>query len=376
VRPFPPFLQRALAEQGRNLTLVVVRLAAMGDVLRTLPAVRLLRRGLGAAQIYWVVDDRWRLVLDRHPDLTGLVSFPRREWQRRSDPGGARSSRMATFLRFRAALRAVKPDLTLDFHGSLRSGVTGWLSGAPIRLGYAGHQQKELNRWFNTHHCDSGPRRTPRMERNLELVRALGLPDRPLPTGALPLAGLGREEALRMRGAVLRGAAAFAVVSPGASESQSYKKLPVPIAVAACKRLTASGVTPLVVWGPGEETDAAAVASGPESGAILAPPTDLATLAGLLAQARLFVGGDSGPLHMACAVGSPVVGIYGPTDPLVNRPWGVPYRTVSPEGRVYTGVKRLDREAGGFQGLSADQVESAVLELLEETADRTVRSPA
>jgi len=339
----------------------------MGDILRTLPAVRLLRRGLESARIYWVVDDRWRMVLEGHPDLSGLIGFPRREWQQRSGPVFGWPARAASFRRFRAALRAVDPDLVLDFHGNLRSGVTGWLSGAPVRLGYDGHQQKESNRRFNTHRVDSGPRRTPRLERNLALVRTLGIPDHPLPTGDLPLAAVGREEARRVRAQALGGDQAFAVVSPGASESQSYKKLPIPIAVAACRQLTARGVSPLVVWGPGEEPDAAAVAGSTESGATLAPATTLATLAGLLEEARLFVGGDSGPLHMACATGCPVVGIYGPTDPQVNQPWAVPCRTVFPEGRVYTGIKRRDREAGSFVGIGADQVEAAVRELLEET---------
>ncbi len=104
---------------------------------------------------------------------------------------------------------------------------------------------------------------------------------------------------------------------------------------------------------------------------ILAPPTDLRTLAALLARARLFVGGDSGPLHLACSLGCPVIGLYGSTDPLVNGPWGVPSRAVSPPSRVYTGIKRYDRKAGGFAGFDPRQVESAVDQLLGETAGRT-----
>jgi heptosyltransferase-1 len=98
--------------------------------------------------------------------------------------------------------------------------------------------------------------------------------------------------------------------------------------------------------------------------AVLAPPTDLAVLAALIERARLFVGGDSGPLHLACALGCPVVAIYGPTDPRVNRPWGVPSRVVHPPERRYSGIKRIDRVSGGFEGLDPARVEVAVQELL------------
>ena len=157
------------------------------------------------------------------------------------------------------------------------------------------------------------------------------------------------------------------MISPGASRAQAHKKPPASLLSAASRRLARDGVASLVVWGPGEEQDATRVTDEPASEAKLAPPTDLPTLAALLARARLFVGGDSGPLHLACAVGCPVVGIYGPTDPVVNSPWGVPYRTVAPEDRSYTGIKRLDRRAGGFDGLHPTRIERSLTELLAET---------
>ena len=85
-------------------------------------------------------------------------------------------------------------------------------------------------------------------------------------------------------------------------------------------------------------------------------------------ETRAFKPLAQSPLHLACAVGCPVVGIYGPTDPEVNRPWGVPFRTAFPPGRSYSGIKRQDREGGGFEGLLPAHVEAAVEELLAETA--------
>jgi heptosyltransferase-1 len=85
----------------------------------------------------------------------------------------------------------------------------------------------------------------------------------------------------------------------------------------------------------------------------------------LLRGARAFVGGDSGPLHLACAAGCPVVGIYAPTDPVVNAPWGVPHRTVFPAHAAYSGVKRKDRRLGRFDAIPPGDVASAVGDLID-----------
>jgi ADP-heptose:LPS heptosyltransferase len=365
VRDLPAPLERALADGGDGLTALVVRLGAFGDVLRTIPAVRLLRRALPAARIHWIVDDRWRLALERHRDLDGVVALPRSEMRAAAaDP--ARWGELPGLLgAVRRRLRAIGPGLVLDFQGNLRSGIVSRLSGAPVRLGYAGHQQRELNRWFTTHRVPSGNRRAPRMERNLDLIRALGLADRPLPSGESPLVDAGAEAA----GAIVRGLGAekrpFALINPGASRAQAFKMPPPELLRAASRALARRGVLPVVVWGPGEEAEARAVSGDAECEARMAPPTDLTALAALLARARLFVGGDTGPLHLACSVGCPVLGLYGPTDPQVNGPWSVTCRALHPPGRVYTGIKRRDRAGGGFDGLSPTHVEAAVDELLD-----------
>jgi len=364
VRALPAPLATALRNRGESLTILVIRLGAMGDILRTLPAVRLLRTHLPRSRIVWVAESHWRIVLEGHDAIDGVVDVPRRDWN-------AWIASPTTWFRLggsvrdlRRRLRAERPGLALDFHGHLRSGWIARLSGAPVRLGYDGHQQKEGNRWFSTHHVASGERRTPRAERNLDLLRALGIPDAPLPPPYLPLADAGLAGAKSVL-EVMGSRPGYAILSPGASVSQAYKKPPASLLAAACRRLAERELTALVVYGPGEEEDARRVVELSGTAATLAPPTDLATLAALIAGARLFVGGDSGPLHMACAVGCPVLGIYGPTDPRVNRPWGTEFVALHPAQREYTGIKRLDREAGGFDGLTDDLVVEAVDTLLE-----------
>jgi len=364
VRELPPVVARAFESRGNDLTVVVVRLGAMGDILRTVPPMRLLRRSLPLARIHWVLDERWRVLLEGHPDLNGLLTLPRKAWDAMARKPFQWGRLAGSLLDTRRRLRGLGARLALDFHGNLRSGIVCLLSGAPVRVGYEGHQQREGNRWFSTHRAPSAARRTPRVERNLDLIRFLGLPDTPLPRSELPLVARGAPQARGTLAAVGAAGSPYSIVSPGASAAQAYKKPPPELLAAACRELAGAGLVNLVVHGPGEEEDARRTVAASGGVARLAPPTDLPTLAALLDGATMFVGGDSGPLHLACAVGAPVLGIYGPTDPEVNRPWGVPFRVVHPPGRTYTGIKRIDRKAGGFAGLTPAQVAAAAAELL------------
>jgi len=343
-----------IADDRTAPRILIVRLGAMGDILRTLPAVSLLHRHRNDLQIDWVVESPWGQLLTDHPALNRVIEFSRK------GGGSAPMGLVRTAGRLRERLRARRPELVLDFHGNLRSGIVGWLSGAGARLGYSGHQQKEGNRCFTTARIAATGRRQSRIERNLDLVRALGVAAGELPALDLPLARRGAATAAEL----LHGNSSIAIVSPGASRAQAYKTPPPELLAGAALHLKRAGIVPWVVWGPGEESLARDVVERCPSAAILAPATDLPTLAGLLARARLFVGGDSGPMHLACAVGCPVVALYGPTDPEVNRPWGVPFRALFPAGRSYTGIKRIDRDSGGFDGLELSTIAAAVDELL------------
>ena len=362
-------LPRPLARALRHdvpVRVLVVRLGALGDVLRTLPAVRLVGRALPRATLWWAVDDRWRAVLEGEPDLEGLVCLPRGEWEQQLRRPLSWPALGGAVRALAARLQALGADLVLDFHGNLRSGLVGWLSGAPVRLGYAGHQSREGNRFLTTHRVPEGARRTPRIERNLGLVRALGLPDAPLPLGELALVRRGAPAAERVLEQSGLGTRPFALLNPGASAAQSFKRPPAALLAAVARRLESHGLGALVVWGPREEPWAREVVDLAPGGARLAPPTDLAALAALTARARLFVGGDSGPLHLACMLGRPVLGLYGPTDPRVNGPWGVPARVVAPDGRAYSGIRRVDRRGPGCEAIEPTQVETALEDLLTE----------
>lgn len=361
-------LDRVRAE-GSEATVLVLRFGALGDILRTLPAVRSLRRALPEACLVWVADDRWAAVLDGHPDIDVVLRFPRDRWKRISRGPLGWPKRVAFVLDWRARLTECAPSLSLDFHGTLRSGISAALSRAPARLGYAGHRQKEGNRWFNNHRIGPGLRRASRVERNLDLVRALGVTvPEPLPGGGLTIPDVARQKAED----IVAGAGRYGVIAPGVSRKQAYKKPPVELLTASARALVRTGVTPLVVYGPGEERDAERVLDAGPNEIRLAPPTSLGTLAALLSNAELFVGGDTGPMHLACAVGCKVLALYGPTDPQVNTPWRVPHEALCPPQAVYSGIKREDRR-NGFAGLTPDAVARSVDRLVGSAISGTQR---
>jgi ADP-heptose:LPS heptosyltransferase len=353
-----PEIDEALTSGGKGLSVLVVRLGAMGDIVRTLPAVRLLRRALPDARVHWIAWEPWTQLLLSHPDLDGVIALPRQKLRALARSPLGWPAWMSCVVDLGARVRRLRAELVVDFHGDLRSGLVGRLSGAAVRLGYAGHQQKEGNRFLTTHRVPSGDRRTPRWERNLDLVRALGFPVEPLPDAGLAISSTDVRAAREIVGATPAGG--YGVLGPGASRRQAYKKPPSALIAAAAAEMTRNNVVPIVAAGPGEEEDARRIVEAARGAVRCAPPTSLMTLAALLRGARLFVGGDTGPLHLACGVGCPVVGLYGPTDPVVNSPWNVPFEALSPPARAYTGIKATDRAAGGFEGLEAETVAAAV----------------
>jgi len=366
MRELPAPLREAIGAGGSGLSILVLRLGAMGDIVRTLPAVRLVRRALPQARIHWAAWEPWTELLTDHPAIDTAVGLPRRELRRLARSPLDWPALLGATRKIGQDLRALAPGLVLDFHGDFRTGLLGRMSGAGVRVGYEGHQQKEGNRFFTTHRVDAGERRRSRIERNLDLVRALSIPDAPLPDAGLHIPASDATAADAIARSLAPGSGSYAVLNPGASKRQAYKRPPSSLFAAAARTLAENGVCPIVVNGPGEEADAERVLVAAKGLARHAPATSLKTLAALLSGARVFVGGDSGPLHLACGVGCPVVGLYGPTDPVVNGPWIVPFVALTQPGSAYTGIKAIDREREGFGGLAPEAVAEAVRWILAQ----------
>lgn len=290
---------------------LIVRLGSLGDIIHAVPAAAALRRTFPEAQIDWAVDARHAEVLELVPVINrSVVVNPSR--------AGSLSSVIGD-------LRRAKYDAVLDLQGLLKSAVLARVSGAPRVIGFPAELLRErAARFFYTE--TAGEAAPHVIDKNLSLVNALGVR---MPDVEFPLEDRHPEAAAEARFRLsLPAGARFALLNPGAAWPN--KRWP-PVYFAEVSRELAKrhGLRSLVLWGPGEEQIAHAVAAASDNTAAVSPPTRIADLISLSKAASLMVSGDTGPMHIAAACGTPLVGIFGPTDPQRNGPWAEDDLTVS-----------------------------------------------
>ncbi len=354
-------LLSALPQPLQAERILVIRLGALGDVLRTRFAFPGLRALYPEARIDWLVEDRAAAGLAGIVGLDGVIQVPRSllRWRRPWD-GWRRLTRLVN------DLRARRYDLALDFHCILKSALLAWGAGIPVRVGYDGTHAREGSQRFLTHQAQVRPAHLSRFERNAGLVRYLG--GKVSATAPPPL-----ELPVQARRAVEGLPADPIVMHPGTSVSTRYKRWdPARYAEVAVQLQARIGAPSLVTWGPvaGERECAEAVVERASGAASLGPRTaSLAEFLALLARARLFLGSDSGPLHLASLVGTPAVVLFGPTDPLENAPFpGVPSRILQHD----VGCNPCRRGCPALPCMGAVQVEEVVRAALELVAARTL----
>ncbi len=312
-------LRVRLPAKPRAERVLVVRLGALGDVVRTRFAFAGVRALYPSAKIDWLVEDRASAGLIGLVGLDESVIVPRRRLRIRHPRVALRTLR--AFVR---ELRARAYALSIDFHGVFRGALLPWLAGVPVRVGYDRPFAREGSARLLTHRLRVGPVHFSRFERNAALVRFLGgeVPDQPAP--------LALDDASRALPPLPQP---FVLIHPGTSPKTSYKRWEAEHFAAVARRLhERTGLTSLVAFGPvpGEQAAAHAVVAASGGAASLAPPTaSLSELLSLLRRAALFIGCDSGPMQLASLARTPVVAIFGPTDPIENEPFpGVPSRIV------------------------------------------------
>ncbi len=337
---------------------LVIRLGAVGDVIRTLPALHLIRRTYASIHLAWIVEDLSREILEGHPEIDRLIRFPRREIMAEATRPGRLAARIRAL---GEELRRERFTVAVDFQGSLKSGLVAMLSGAPSRVGFAPGHGREMSSLFANHWVRPRSRWLNRVERNLQMSEAIGAWGDELTLTLPETAGEGREADAILRAAA-PGGEPLILLSPGTSRRQSYKRWPADrfARLAARMRETLAAV-PLVVWGPGEEDLARGIVRTSGGAAVQSPPLGLRSLAALLRRASLFVGADTGPMHLAWAVGCPVVALFGPTDPRLNAPLG--------PGHVVL------RGESGTGAISTDEVHGAVRDVLERSGGRRTPGP-
>ena len=323
-----------LPELGHGLRILIVRLGAVGDVVHALPALTALRDRLPRAHIAWLVEDKSASLLEGHPYLDERIVLPRSRWSRDSRRLRTLPRAMASVFTTMADLRGRGFDLVIDFQANCRGGLWGWVTGARERVGFAGHTEREANYVFSSRHIRPPSERLHKVEKNLALLRGIGI--EPIRTDpVLPVSAEEADRAERWIGETIDDDRPLAIVHPGVSRFGFYKRWPADGYRQLLVGLGGEGVRTVVTWGPGEEEDArrlveaARRANGTTPPALLGPETrSLLGLVELIRRADLFVGSDSGPLHIASATGTPVVALFGPKDPVRYGPWGGPSAVV------------------------------------------------
>jgi len=288
------------------MNILIVRLGALGDIVHAIPAAAALRRAFPDARIDWLVDARHRPMIDLITVIDAPVVLER--------------SSLPAWLNVAHRLRSVQYAVAIDFQGLMKSAVLARASGAPRVIGFSiWHLREKTARPF---YSETGGRERPAeradhvIRRNLALLRSVGVNDA---TIEFPLADV-ESRALGEIRATLGGDHHFALINPGAAWPNK-RWPPDRFGEVAAFLREVRGLPSFVLWGPGEEGLAGAVVETSGGAARVAPATDIADLLALSRAAALVISGDTGPLHIANAVGTPTVSLFGPTDPHRNGPW-------------------------------------------------------
>jgi lipopolysaccharide heptosyltransferase I len=304
--------------------LLIVRLSSLGDVVHTVPAVVALRRGFPEAKLTWVVEAQYREIVENCAPVDAVVVSRTRRWVSllHSPAAWAASSRFLRELRQHG-----RGEVAIDFQGLMKSAAIARASGAAERFGF---DRKAIREPLALAFLNRRVAIDPAMhvvDQNRALAVAAGAASIPADFSSFSaLPGDPQGRFVEFRGAVL--------LHPGGG--QARKLWPEERFVAIARMLLRKGARVALIWGPGERERAARIAAA--AGASLVPDSNLRDLAALLAGARLVVSGDSGPLHLAAALGVPVVGLYGPTRVARNGPYGQLDHCVSAPENAMSGL--------------------------------------
>jgi ADP-heptose:LPS heptosyltransferase len=304
--------------------------------------------------VAWLVEPPSASLVEGLRWIDEVLVFPRPELRAalRAARGITLARRATGWLR---ELRAGRFDLVVDFHSILKSGLLSLASGAERRVGLAPPFGREASHRFATELARLSPPRQSRFLRNDGLVRYLGIdaPAAPQPLGVEP------ERLAAARKALGEGPAPVAI-HPGTSDATAHKRWNAAGYGAVARALRDEGIPSVVTCGPARDDRAFADAVLDAAGgaACPAPPTPtLHDLAALFQACRLYLGGDTGPLHVASLVGTPVVQLIGPTDPVENQPFpGTPSRTV----RVQIACNPCRRGCAGAACMGAIHPDSVI----------------
>jgi heptosyltransferase I len=346
--------------------LLIVRLSAMGDVIHTMPAVHALRAAFPQAHIGWLIEERWA-------ELLYAPGSPRRGARSALRPlvdevhavnlkaWGKSPFSIATVQRAATVWNDVRDsryDAAIDLQGALRSAVLARLSGARVVYGAAEPRESPASLWYTRKVVARGRHV---VEQNLSVAAALlGAEKISAPDISCDFPHDSRAEARIGQRLAEYGLDDFAILNPGAG--WGAKRWPAERYGEVARKLADRGVQSILNYGPGEE-ELVCVAESASGGAARAMNCSVTELIELTRRARVFIGGDTGPLHLAAALQIPVVAIFGPTDPARNGPYGARSIVLRSTESVTSHARRAAADEGMLT-IGSDAVVAAANELL------------
>lgn len=344
------------------MKLLIVRIGAMGDVLHALPAVAALRRAQPAWRIEWAVDTRWLPLLTSSegdmPLIDAVHPADTRLWSRAPLSSPTRHS----ILQLRGNLQAARFDAVADLQGTIRSAVIARLSGAANRAGYADPRESAAAWLYTRKLSRCGTHVVEQAAALLGAVCGLAL------TPAVPQMPVDREAEAWADEAVLRRP--FCLLAPGAgwtAKQWSTEKFG-----ALAQQLVERGFH-VAVNASNADDELAGRAAAASRGAARVLPCTVAQLIALLRRTDLFIGGDSGPTHLAATLAVPLVALFGPTSPERNGPWGAgPHRVLRHADSV-TSYRHVATPDAGLAQITVEQVLGAIEDLKRRDSEVDVQ---
>ncbi|HZW96020.1 MAG TPA: lipopolysaccharide heptosyltransferase I [Candidatus Eremiobacteraceae bacterium] len=354
--------------------LLVVRLSAMGDVIHTLPAVNALRKAFPHSHIGWLVEERWAELLCAPG---GARRGPRSSLRPLVDEvhivnlkGWGKSlfslSTLQRIAKIWNDVREVRYDVAVDLQGAIRSAALARWSRARMVYGSAEPRESPASLWYTRKALAQGRHV---VEQNLSIAEAMiESQSRALRQVRLVAEDISFQiprdpqvDASVGQRLERHGIGDFAILNPGAG--WGAKRWPVERYGEVARALADWGVRSILNYGPGEE-ELARAAESASRGATEVMSCSLTELIALTRRARLFIGGDTGPLHLAAALRVPVVAIYGPTDPARNGPYGTHSIVLRSPESMTSHARRAAADAG-MLAIGSDDVMAAANKLLE-----------
>jgi lipopolysaccharide heptosyltransferase I len=347
------------------MRILIVRLGAFGDIIHTLPlAADLCAAGMS---VDWVLEDRWAPILRGSAALGTIHELPRKSLRGK---GSNFRTRWLAWRRMTRELRACHYQVVIDAQGLAKSALVAAWAGARLRVGHGRQAAREFS-WLVS------DRRSPTcVEHVIDRQRALALPllgsRHPGGPWRFPLPAWQAERAWALGWCARHD---LSVSGPGrpwmlnVGAGWPTKVWPLRRQIEFARLLSRRRQPLVLLWGSHAEHDLAEEIISEAAYGLLAPPTTIPQLAGLIAAAQLVVSGDTGPLHLALALATPAVGLFGPVPAARNGPRGPGYRTLQAPGALW---ERRDVSRVDMAAITAEQVVSEALQALNELPGRAV----